>query len=230
MAVVSSTVVFKTLDDIELELDIHHTAGAQNAPVLLYFHGNESPVQGARWDIPQHMINGNSRWGYVLVSADYRLAPQVGIQEIFDDVEDCIKFIRDPQGLCSSLPNGTINLQRLAVPGSGGGGYLALLAGLHVNPKPRAILAFDPITDPTVEGFLKSFLPTNGWAKASYTHDDSDEQYPVRGSVYSYMLHHGNLAEMLRFELKKFPRLDSDNYKWRVPNALGKDEQKLTPT
>lgn len=252
MAVVSKTVVFKTFNDLELELDIHYTAGAQNAPVLVYFHGNGSPVQGARWDIPQHMINCISRWGYVLISADYRLAPQVGIQEIFDDVEDCIKFIRDPSGLSSSLPAGTINVQSLAVAGSGGGGYLALLAGLHVNPKPRAVLAFDPITNPlgsffttehpwnqvyhghweksTVEGFLERFFPTNGWVKANYTDNNSDEQYPVRGFMYSYMLHHGKLAEMLRLELKKFPCLDSDNFKWRVPNELGKNEQELPPT
>lgn len=50
---------------------------------------------------PTARLGRLSRWNDVLVSADYRLAPQVGIQRICDDVEDCTKFTRDPHAVSS---------------------------------------------------------------------------------------------------------------------------------
>lgn len=154
MKIVSHTVVYKTIADteLEIELDIHYPEHDKGQPVLLFFHGNGSPVQGSRSDIPDEILGvvGKSNWA--LVCADHRLAPQAGINDIYEDVKDCFEFIRDPQGLSSFLPNGTIDPERVAVAGSEGGGYLALLAGLHVDPKPQAVIALNPITNPFSKG------------------------------------------------------------------------------
>ena len=75
MPVASETVVFKTIGCLKLELNVYWREHSRGAPVLIYFHGNGSPLQGSRWDIPQHMYDGISKWKYTLVSADYRLAP-----------------------------------------------------------------------------------------------------------------------------------------------------------
>jgi acetyl esterase/lipase len=240
MATVNLTVAYKTIAslDLEIDLDIYYPAHARGAPVLLFFHGNGSPVQGSRFDVPEEILGVVSRSNWVLVSADYRLAPQVGINDIYEDVKDCFEFIRDPQGLSRFLPNGTIDLERVAVSGNGGGGYLALLAGLHLRPKPQAVLALSPITDPfnrffttqrpwgevyngdsdenTVKASLEPLLSPNGQVKANYVHTDEDEQYPLRQQMYAHMLHRGDLPNLLGIKGRK----DPENDKWCVARQL----------
>lgn len=245
MPIVTDTIVFKTIGSPELELNVYWREHSRGAPVPIYFHGNGSPLQGARWDIPQHMYDGISKWKYTLVSADYRLAPQVGIQEIFEDVEDCIKFVRDPQGLAASLPANTMDSMRLAVAGSGGGGYLALLAGLHVDPKPLVVLAISPISDPLgsffttsrpwvhwddiegadmpvriAESLLAASLNPNGEAVAYHVDDNLAGSDPWRHLLYKYALHRGNLAELLHLGSAPNAQTDPANDKWRVAKQL----------
>lgn len=240
MPVVSDVFVYKKIGSLELEFNVYWREHSKGSPVFLYFHGNGSPVQGSRWNIPQHMLTGVRKWKYALISADVRLAPQAGIQDIFKDVEDCIRFIRDPRRLAAKLPAGTIDPIRLAVAGSGGGGYLALLAGLHVVPKPQAVLALHPITDPlgsffttshpwdetdadgldkeTAESLLAPCLDPNGEVLA-YHIETGDAEFP-RHLLYKHALHHGNLAELLRFDFTTNAQLDPANDKWRVAKQI----------
>ena len=51
---------------------------------------------------------------------------------------------------------------RLAVSGSSAGGYLALLSGLYVEPKPNVILPIYPITDPLGWFFITPQPPAFG--------------------------------------------------------------------
>ena len=245
MPIANETVVFKTIGSLELELNVYWREHSRGEPVLLYFHGNGSPVQGSRCDILQHMYDGISKWKYALVSADYRLAPQVSIQEIFADVEDCIRFVRDPHGLAASLPANTIDSMRLAVAGSGGGGYLALLAGLHVGPKPGVVLAISPISDPLgsffttsrhwvhwddieeadmpveiAESLLAASLDPNGEAVAYHADDNLGGSDPWRHLLYKVALHRGNLAELLHLGSAPNAQTDPANDKWRVAKQL----------
>lgn len=84
------------------------------------------------------MRRGVQKYGYACISADYRLAPQVSVGEIREDVKDCIKFIREK--LSSHVHKDALDTSRLAVSGSSAGGYLSLLAGLYAEPKPNVIL------------------------------------------------------------------------------------------
>jgi acetyl esterase/lipase len=151
--IAQQTVVYKRIGALEIEVNVYWPEHEKCLAILLYFHGKGSPVQGSRWDIPPHMYNATRSWSFALVSADYRLAPQAGIEEMLDDVQDCIGFVRDPAGLAATLPKGTVDINRLAVSGTGGGGYLALIAGIYVYPKPQAVLAISPITDPLGSSF-----------------------------------------------------------------------------
>ena len=143
-----------------------------------------------------------------LISADYRLAPQVNVSDILSDVQDCIAFIRTT--LTSKLPNASaIDPTRLAVSGSSAGGYLALLAGLYTTPKPSVIAPIYPITDPLGTFFtnpqpppMKRYAPSKSEmepyldpsapaiANCGTLAEDS------RMHMYVYMLGAANLAQL----------------------------------
>jgi acetyl esterase/lipase len=147
MANTPETFTYKTVDNLEIPLDVYLPADAKNVPILLWFHGG-GLLQGHRARLAGHMQRSASKYNHAVVSADYRLAPQVGIHEIFEDIRDSVAFVRDPNGLSKHLGAGVVDTSRLAVSGSSAGGYLALLAGLYVEPKPNVILAIYPITGP----------------------------------------------------------------------------------
>lgn len=152
------------------------------------------------------MIRGVKANNYALISADYRLAPQAGVKDILEDVRDCIAFIRNE--LVQHTDADVLDPTRLAVSGSSAGGYLALLAGLHIEPKPQVILCMYPITDP-----LGKFFTTSQVELLSETRADptlvaefldpaaetvaNSEDWSNRNKMYNYMLEKANLAALL---------------------------------
>jgi acetyl esterase/lipase len=75
--------------------------------------------------------------GYVVVSIDYRLAPQVKLPAILDDVGDACDWVRQrgPELF-------RIDPTNLFVMGQSAGGYLTMMAGVQVKPRPRALVSF----------------------------------------------------------------------------------------
>merc|ERR1712000_378793 len=115
MAVPDQTIIYKRLGSLEIPMDLYLPKNAHKAPILLWFHGG-GLLLGRRDLLAPHMRNGVHTHGYACVSADYRLCPQVSVEEVFKDVQDCIKFIRTE--LPSHVPEGALDVSRLAVSGS----------------------------------------------------------------------------------------------------------------
>jgi acetyl esterase/lipase len=74
--------------------------------------------------------------GFIVVSIDYRLAPETKLPAIVEDVEDAIRWVR------SQSDELGIDPARLAVIGHSAGGYLTLTAGHRVDPAPKALIVF----------------------------------------------------------------------------------------
>ena len=178
------------------------------------------------------MRNGVHTHGYACISADYRLCPQVSVEQVFEDVKDCIKFIRTE--LPSHVPEGALDVSRLAVSGSSAGGFLTLLAGLYVEPKPQVIIPIYPITDPLGVFFTNPQPAPPGRYAASKEEmaeflDTTAE--PVtsaakvpdpRAHMYVYMLRAANLAELWRIPDAKSAapyRISRNIQKYRLPPA-----------
>jgi acetyl esterase/lipase len=74
--------------------------------------------------------------GFTVVSIDYRLAPETKLPGIIEDVRDAFRWIR------STAAKLRIEPDRLAVCGGSAGGYLTLMAGFAVSPRPKALVSY----------------------------------------------------------------------------------------
>ena len=209
------TITYKTVGSCQIELDLYLPPSAAHTPVpiLLRLHGG-GLLQGNRAGVPPHMLRGILKYNYALISADYRLAPQVGVAEILADVLDCLAFIRNDLTKLVSKDY-LLDTTRIALVGSSAGGYLALLAALYAKPKPDVVLAIYPITNPLGEFFVKAqphamgrverdvvtpYLAKDGVVE-SETKPDSN-----RNNMYYWMLQEAALAEL--YDVKE----GDDNY------------------
>nr|POE63029.1 molybdopterin synthase sulfur carrier subunit [Quercus suber] len=225
---IAQTIFYKTVGSVDIPLDIYLPATATNVPVLLWFHGG-GLLQNKRTNISPHHLRGVEKYQYAFVSADYRLAPQVGIADIFEDVRDCIAFVRG--GLGMHIGKDVVDTSRLAVSGSSAGGYLAFLAGLYVEPKPSLILPIYPITDPlgtffttpqvkpfagsqTSKDVVAPFLDPNGEVVTDCSKTSS------RNHLYTWMQQEAILKDLLHIR-------PGDN-KFRIAKNIY--EHKLPPT
>lgn len=104
--------------------------------VGVWIHGG-ALINGHREGISRPVKDGLLRHGMVLISIDYRLAPETQLPQIISDVEDAFAWIRT-QG-AERLP---IDPDRLVVLGGSAGGYLTLTVGHRVKPAPRGLVAF----------------------------------------------------------------------------------------
>jgi len=103
---------------------------------IVYIHGG-ALIYSSRKVINSEQLELYLEAGYTVISIDYRLAPETKLPEIIADIQDAFRWISN-QGpdLFSVDP------QRIAVVGNSAGGYLALMSGCCVVPRPKAIVSF----------------------------------------------------------------------------------------
>ncbi|KAI3397263.1 hypothetical protein diail_11062 [Diaporthe ilicicola] len=219
MATTKQTFVYKTAP-VPIELDVYLPStppsdenGSKGLPLLVWFHGG-GLLQGSRDNVAPHHLNGVTKHGYALVSADYRLCPQVSVGEVLDDVKDCLSWTATelPGKLADSGSSKgcKVDTARLAVSGSSAGGYLALLAGLYATAGPgvpKVVLPIYPITDPLGAFFTNPQPHPLGRVEKATLAPFLDPKAPVqthtarekdpRASFYFYMMQEAVLAQLL---------------------------------
>jgi acetyl esterase/lipase len=130
------TLTFKTVDGLELKADVHRTDNGKIQPVVVWFHGGGLTSGDRKW--PRGDVRDLcKRQGYILISFDYRLAPEVKLPEIIADVKDGFRWIREKgPALFQADPT------RIVVAGSSAGGYLTLMTGICIEPRPVALVSY----------------------------------------------------------------------------------------
>lgn len=128
--------VFKEVGGLAISLDVHRSEDAESRPVLVWIHGG-ALIMGSRAGVPRDLLDLARAEGYALVSIDYRLAPQAKLPEIIEDVKDAFRWIH---GKGPELAH--LDPKRLVVAGGSAGGYLTLMTGVCVEPRPRALVAY----------------------------------------------------------------------------------------
>jgi acetyl esterase/lipase len=132
----AKTYTYKTVGDLPIQADVYRLPGDDVRPVIVWIHGG-GLITGGRGGPSLEQRKRYLDAGYVIVSIDYRLAPETKLPGILDDLRDAIQWVR-----AEGPKLYKIDPKRLAVVGHSAGGYLALMAGFAVEPRPRALVAF----------------------------------------------------------------------------------------
>src|SRR5437870_4843292 len=135
-AFVKKTYTYKTVGKVEIHADVHRADDKVVRPVVVWLHGG-ALIVGSRSQVPGDLLALCRTEGFALVSFDYRLAPEVKLPAIIEDVEDALRWLR---GKGPELLH--IDPDRIVVTGGSAGGYLTLLTGFRVRPRPKALVAY----------------------------------------------------------------------------------------
>lgn len=129
------TVTLREAEAGPIEADFFQAPHPGPRPAVLWLHGG-ALICGSRKMFPEDQRQFYNNRGWDVFVPDYRLAPEASMDEILDDVRAAFAWLRG--GEARSLG---VDGDRVAAVGMSAGGYLALLCGLHVAPRPRAIVS-----------------------------------------------------------------------------------------
>jgi len=135
------TFAYKVVDGHPIQADVFVGAGQLPRPVLIWIHGG-ALISGSRNYLPEDQRAGFLQAGFTVVAIDYRLAPETKLAEIISDLKDASRWVREEgPGLFGADP------ERVAIMGQSAGGYLTLMTGFCLEPRPRALVAISGYGD-----------------------------------------------------------------------------------
>ncbi len=128
----SKTYTYKSAGGCEIKVDAYGLDATVRKPVIVWIHGG-ALIMGSRKNPPKWL---NPQGDHVVISIDYRLAPETKLPAIIEDVQDAFRWIhkQSPRLL-------NIDVEKLVVAGGSAGGYLTLMTGFCVRPRPRALIS-----------------------------------------------------------------------------------------
>jgi len=127
---------YKVIKNCEIKADVYAATDTALHPVIMWLHGG-ALIWGNRESISPEQVKKYIEAGFTVVSVDYRLAPETKLVNIVEDIRDAYYWIR---GKGPKLFR--IDPNRVAVIGHSAGGYLALMTGFYVNPRPAVLVSF----------------------------------------------------------------------------------------
>lgn len=130
------TYTYKRAGDCDIRADIYLPQGSGPHPVIVWIHGG-ALIMGWRGGLPSRQRERYLAAGLAVVAIDYRLAPETKLPGIIEDVRDAFDWVRGSGPSLFDADPG-----RVGVVGHSAGGYLTLMSGFCVAPRPRALVSF----------------------------------------------------------------------------------------
>lgn len=185
----TTTYTYKTVGTCAIQADLHRLPTTPSpSAALVYIHGG-ALINGSRRQLRPWQLNRYLAAGYAVIGIDYRLAPETKLPAIIEDLQDALHWVRE-QG--PTLLG--IDPARLAVVGHSAGGYLTLMAGCCVTPRPQALISFYGYGDLVGDWYAKPDpfycqLPRVTAAESGRHHQGPviTEPYPGRGKEKFYL-------------------------------------------
>ena len=166
---------FKTVDGHEIDADVYPGGAGERQPAVLFIHGG-GLIMGSRKAILPNQVATFGEAGFRFVSIDYRLAPETKLPEIVTDIEDAWAWLRNEASSFGIDPN------RIAILGHSAGGYLALLAGCRLRPRPAAVVSLAAYTELTGDAFA---APSQHYRSEHAPVEKDEARVTVGGSTIS---------------------------------------------
>ncbi|SOV03851.1 uncharacterized protein UDID_19337 [Ustilago sp. UG-2017a] len=140
-------------------------------PIFIWWHGG-GLIQGARQAMAPHLERAVDKYNIAVISTDYRLAPQVCVPDIQQDMVDCFSYVIEklPSELAARGDAAKLDTDRIMLSGSSAGGWQSLMVEMgmcagtkteHLK-KVKGIAAIYPITTMDHPFFLEKQVPF-GW-------------------------------------------------------------------
>ncbi|WP_350351650.1 alpha/beta hydrolase [Microbacterium sp. A8/3-1] len=118
--------VYRTVDDRRLRLDIHLPDPAEgHPPVLVYLHGGGFQ-SGERTDRERERAAALAAHGFAVATVEYRFSDAASFPAQRDDARAAIEWLRENAGELG------VNASRIGAWGASAGGHLAALLALGV--------------------------------------------------------------------------------------------------
>ena len=130
------TYTYKRVGSLEIKADVYRDNDRSVRPAVVWIHGG-ALIMGGREGIDGRVKKMFLDAGYVIISIDYRLAPETKLPVIIEDIEDAFRWIREWGPRLFGIDGG-----RIAVLGGSAGGYLTLVTGYRVRPRPTVLVSF----------------------------------------------------------------------------------------
>jgi acetyl esterase/lipase len=128
--------VYKRVGDCNVKADVYLPEGSGPHPVVVWIHGG-ALIMGWRGDLLSWQRDRYLDAGCAVVAIDYRLAPETKLPGIIDDLQDAFRWVSE-----SGPASFGLDPQRIAAVGHSAGGYLTLMSGVCVSPRPKALVSF----------------------------------------------------------------------------------------
>lgn len=196
-----------------LKLDVHHDTEAAGLPVIVWFHGGG--LTGGNKHIPKEL----SETGYVVIAPNYRLIPNVGVDECIDDAAEAIAWAFAHATEYGGDPN------KIFVAGHSAGGFLTSMTGLDKSRLEKygvdadSIAGLIPFSGQVITHF--SDRKSKGIDELTPFVDQKAPLFHVRKDAPPYIIITGDA------ELEMFGRYEENLYMWRMMKLAGHPDVKI---
>jgi len=135
-AITMTTHTYKVAQGCEIHADVYGYTDGVVRPVMIWIHGGALIIGDRSW-IDRLLWYVYQQAGFVIVSIDYRLAPETKLPDIVQDLRDAYAWVREKGPALFR-----IDPARIAVSGESAGGYLTLMSGFRLTPPPKVLVSF----------------------------------------------------------------------------------------
>ena len=196
-----------------LKLDVHHDTEANGLPVIVWFHGGG--LTGGNKHIPKELSEAE----YVVIAPNYRLIPNVGVDECIDDAAEAIAWAFAHAAEYGGDP------KKIFVSGHSAGGFLTSMTGLDKSRLEKygidadSIAGLIPFSGQVITHF--SDRKSKGIDELTPFVDQKAPLFHVRKDAPPYIIITGDA------ELELFGRYEENLYMWRMMKLAGHPDVKI---